>query len=411
MPGVIVIGGGPAGLMAAGSAAERGADVLLLERMPRPGRKLLLTGGGRCNLAHDCDARGLVMACGPRTRFLFNALGRFGPADTLAFFERHGLPIRREPDGRCFPASDRASDVLDMLLGFLREGHVQIRTGCCVTGIRRTPGGWEVVADRVSFPCRAIVLSTGGRSYPATGSSGDGYDLAASQGHRIVPARPAEVPLVAGPDWVLELAGLSLPRVGLRFEQGERSFACDGEMLFTHSGISGPAVLDASRVVAAWLDDGPVALRMDLFPDLTDDALDQALAAALAEHGRRTLPGALKSLLPVRLAERILPGSDRPAGAIGAAHRRAIARALRAVDLLVTGTRGFGEAVVTSGGVDLGGVEPVTMESRLAPRLFLAGEVLDLDGPRGGFNLQIAWTTGRVAGMAAAVAGSELVGD
>ena len=401
---VVVVGGGAAGLMAAGSAAEAGARVVLLERMDRPGRKLLVSGNGRCNLTHACNARAFVEACGPSGRFLHNALARFDCDAAIAFFEGRGLRVRREADGRCFPATDRSADVLGALAGLARDGGVRIEVGARVTAITRGEGGFRIATARGEFEARSVVVATGGRSYPATGSSGDGYALAQALGHRIVPTRPSEVPLVAGPAWVRGLAGLSLPDAGVRVAQGRRSARLRGAVLFTHFGVSGPAVLDASRFVTHWLDAGPVTLELDLAPDEAARDVDDWLERAAA-GGKKALRTVLRERMPERLAEAVgeLAGAaGGPASSLSAAVRHEAARRVKALTLDVTGTRGFEEAVVTAGGIDTRDVDPRTLESRRVPGLHFAGEVLDLDGPRGGYNLQIAWSTGRAAGSHAA---------
>ena len=264
MHDVIVIGGGAAGLAAAVRAASLGASTLLLERGPRAGRKLLLTGGGRCNLTCDRDAASFVRDCGPSARFLHNAVGRFDPAATRAWFADLGVPTVREPDGRCFPASGRSLDVLAALERAAHRAGAGMAFESRVSAIAPVPGGFRVETGRACHDARTVVLASGGRSFPGTGSSGDGYDLAASLGHRMVAPRPGEVPLVCGPRWLHDLSGLGLPDVGARFAQGRRAVRLRGGILFTHFGVSGPVVLDGSRLVAHWFDDGPVTLALDL---------------------------------------------------------------------------------------------------------------------------------------------------
>jgi predicted Rossmann fold flavoprotein len=411
MDDVIVVGAGPAGLVAALAAGEAGARVRVLERMPSPGRKLLLTGGTRCNLTHDLDARGFVEACGRDARFLHNALAQFDPAATRGLFERLGVRIRREADGRCFPASGRAMDVLEALLGRLHALHVPVRTGARVVGIRleeasgRAPGTFwplHVVTESAGeFPCKRVVLATGGMSYPETGSSGDGHALARSLGHRVAPARPAEVGLTVQSAAVRALAGLSLEDAIVT--AGKDSVR--GAVLFTHFGLSGPAVLDISRLVARRGGNAQFDLHLDLFPDRSADALDTDLTAAFGAHGGRAASRIVGAWIPERLARLAVDVSgieDGQAARVAATSRRRLAETLKSLPIRVTGNRGFAEAVVTVGGVDLRDVDPKTMASRIVPGVHFAGELMDLDGPRGGFNLQIAWSTGWAAGRAAA---------
>lgn len=417
MDDVVVIGAGPAGLMAAVAAGEAGARVRVLERMPLPGRKLLLTGGTRCNLTHDLDARGFVAACGPRARFLHNALGRLDPAATRALFERLGVRIRREPDGRCFPASGKATDVLEALLARLHALHVPVKTDVRVCEIRLEDAGgrpeerywpFHVLAEGGGdYPCRRVVIATGGLSVPETGSSGDGHALARALGHRVVPARPGEVGLTVEASEMRTLAGLSVEDVAVTVRQSGRSARIRGAVLFTHFGLSGPAILDVSRLVAQWQGAARCDLSLDLLPEQSLDALDAALAATFAAHGARSPVRVVSGLVPERLAERVVRTADLTEDSVArvsATGRRRLATVLKALPVQVTGNRGFAEAVVTVGGVDLRDIDPKTMESRIVPGVSFAGEVLDLDGPRGGFNLQIAWSTGWAAGVAAAAA-------
>jgi predicted Rossmann fold flavoprotein len=403
---VIVIGGGAAGLTAAIRSASLGAHTLLLERGPRAGRKLLLTGGGRCNLALDRDAAAFVRDCGPQARFLHNAIGRFDCAATRAWFGELGLATIREPDGRCFPASGRALDVLRVLESGLARTRVQVAYEVRVTRISRVGASFQVQAGTTSHEARSVILATGGLSYPDTGSSGDGYGIAAALSHRVVGQVPGEVPLVAGPAWIRELSGLGLEDVVARFVQGKRSVEVRGALLFTHFGVSGPAVLDGSRLVARWFGGGPVALMLDLVPDISLEELDRDLELSAASGERRSVRTMLRHHLPERLANgivaNVLSGGDARVAGLPARSRRELAMSLKGLALTVTGTRGFAEAVVTIGGVDTSQVHPVTLESRLVPGLHFAGELLDVDGPRGGYNLQIAWSTGFAAGTHAA---------
>ncbi len=415
MDDVVVVGAGPAGLSAAIAAGEAGARVRVLDRMQSPGKKLLLTGGGRCNLTHDIDARGFVEICGRDARFLHNALARLDPAATRVLFERLGVRIRREPDGRCFPASGKATDVLEAMLARLHALHIPVRTGAYVTEVRieeaagRAPGRFwplHVVTDSAGeFPCKRVVLATGGMSYPETGSSGEGHAVARLLGHRLIPARPGEVGLTVESAGVRALAGIAVEDAIVTARSGNQVDVARGAVLFTHFGLSGPAVLDVSRLVARRR--GPLRFNVliDLLPNRTVEAVDADLASAFAESGGRSPARIVVAWLPERLADLAVLLANLPQGTaarVPAAARRRLAGTLKALPVEVTGTRGFAEAVVTVGGVDLRDVDPKTMQSRIVPGVYFAGELLDLDGPRGGFNLQIAWSTGWAAGLAAA---------
>lgn len=400
---VIVIGAGPAGMMAAGQAASLGATVAILEKMPRPGRKLLLTGNKRCNLTCNRDARAFLSDCGPSGPFLRKAVGRFDPARTRAFFEALGLSIVAEPDNRCFPVTGRAEDVLMALRKYLADHHVILECGVPVSTIAPGPDGFTVTSDQRTFRARAVVIATGGCSYPGTGSTGDGYRLAKALGHHLVDPRPAEVPLIIEDPWGDELAGLSLTDAGIRGRQEPSIASARGAILFTHDGLSGPAVLDFSRLTARW--QRPFEALIDLVPDQPTAELDARLARDFETHGRRSLAGILEVFAPLRLARWIAlsdPSAALPAARISAIARRALVDRLKGFAVKVQGTAGFAGAVITSGGIDTREVNPSTLESRLVPGLHFAGEVLDVDGPRGGYNLGIAWATGALAGTHAA---------
>lgn len=406
MPDIIVIGGGPAGMMAAGRAASLGADVWLMEKNPALGRKLLLTGQGRCNITNNLDPKKLIADCGPKAKFLYGALARFSTADAVAFFEGLGLKLKLERGGRYFPESDDSHDVLAALERYIRQGGVRIFKGCKVEKVVSDKGRFRVICGRQIHEADKLVIATGGKSYPATGSTGDGYALAAALGHSIVPPRPTDVPLEVSEGFAKDLQGLSLKNVGLNFNQGDRTAEFFGEMLFTHFGISGPMVLDASRTVGPWLADGPVGCLLDLKPALSYEQLDERLRRDIASMGRKTLKGLLKGLMPSALVD-VFAGLCRlglgtPTNQLKASQRKAIVIQLKGMAFTVTGLRGYEEAVATAGGVETSEVNPKTMESKITPGLFFCGEVLDLDGPCGGYNLQIAWSTGWAAGSGAA---------
>jgi len=386
LKGVGVIGGGAAGMMAAISAARAGAGVTILEHSAAGGAKLLLTGGGRCNFSHDCAARDFVRILGPSGRFIGHALAALDPAATRALFEKMGVPSAVEPDGRVVPISQRAVDVRRAMVDELARAGVRFITSFDVRALRRDESRWTASSGDREMSFDAVVLATGGMSCASTGSDGSGYGIARALGHRIVQQLPAEVPLVT--------TGISLDRLqGLTIENVEISIAGSkvrptrGNLLFTHFGVSGPAILDISGDVAKILAEGrEVTLHVDLLPDVDDDTIADALSGGF---------NTLRRLIPSRLAAVVGEAVSRQPAANPAA-------AIRKFPVKVTRTRGFEYAMVTRGGVDLGEIDPSSMQSKLAPGLFFAGEILNLDGPMGGFNLQIAWSTGFLAGQGAA---------
>ena len=393
-------------MMAAGRAASLGADVWLLEKNPSLGRKLLLTGQGRCNITNNLDARQFITDCGPGAKFLHGALARFSTREAVDFFERLGLELKLERGGRYFPESDDSHDVLRALERFLRDEGVKVLKGKKAERAERGNGCFRIFAGRQTFQAGRLVIAAGGLSFPATGSTGDGYLLAAALGHTIVPTLPTDVPLGVREDFVKELQGLSLRNVELRFSQGSSKAVFFGEMLFTHFGVSGPIVLDASRVIGPWLEHGPVDCVLDLKPALSAEKLDERLKRDIQSRGRKNFRNFLKEFMPSTMIPVFAGqcGID-PVMAVNqttAGQRRTMIGLLKGIRFTVTGLRGFEEAVATAGGVATAEVDPRTMESKITPGLFFCGEVLDLDGPCGGYNLQIAWSTGFTAGTGTA---------
>ena len=405
---VIVVGGGPAGLMAACHAAQRGRKTLLVEKRPRPGTKILLSGGTRCNVTHATDPRGIVEAFGPQGRFLHSALARLGPEALVDLLAAEGVPTKVEPGGKVFPQSDRAADVLAALLD--RIG----RTDCAVTlaepvqDIQHCTDGFHLVTPHQAHLARHVILATGGQSYPASGSSGDGYRWAAALGHTVVTPRPALVPITTHATDVLALQGITMPdvRVAVREPEAKTCLAHQrGSLLFAHFGVSGPAVLDVSRAVSGHPQPSTLVLECDFLPDMKLDLLESALQAACGEAGKRRIAGVLAGCaegLSLRLAETIAHRADVALDGRAAEQsrlvRHAMARMIKQFAIPIAGTMGFRKAEVTAGGVALDEVDSRTMQSKLVPGLFFAGELLDLDGPIGGYNFQAAFSTGWLAG-------------
>ena len=404
---VVVIGGGAAGMMAAITAARQGAQVTLLEPNERLGKKLNITGKGRCNVTNDCDQETLMANIPGNGRFLYSALNRFTPQDTMAFFEALGVPLKVERGNRVFPVSDRSFDISGALerelrrlkVRILREraAEVTVENGR-VTGVR---------SDRQHHPADTVVLATGGVSYPGTGSTGDGYAMAAELGHTIVAPRGSLVPLESGDADCAAMQGLSLRNVEATVLNGKNKpvFREFGEMLFTHFGVSGPLVLSASAHLRRW-DKEQYRLSIDLKPALDEQKLDSRILRDIGENPNRDMANILaglvhRSMVPVLLRRLALPEGEK-ANSLTKEQRRALVQELKHFTVTLTGPRPVAEAIVTAGGVKVGEVVPGTMASKLVEGLYFAGEVLDVDAYTGGFNLQIAWATGHLAGLSAA---------
>ncbi len=417
-------------MMAAGRAAEMGASVLLPERTNRPGNKLLLTGNKRCNLTNTKELEDFVAMYGGNGRFLYSAFGRFFRDDLLGLMERYGVETKTEPDGRVFPASNRAEDVMNALLRYMADCGVRLRTGARVTGIQiagqRVAG---VLIDKELVPAAAVILATGGASYPETGSSGDGYRLAAELGHKIVNLRPALVPLlVREVDLAKSMQGISLKNVRLTAYQREAdqidpflTLTADygrglggrkppkpviesrtGEMMITHFGISGPITLLMSLAIVDALERGPVSVAIDLFPALDHGQLQQRLQDDFDRYGKRSLRHLLDGLLPHKLVDPFLEMTKLPPDRLGhqitAGEKERLTSLLKSLRFNIKAPLPIASATVTAGGVSLDEIDPKTMASRLVKGLYFCGEVMDLDADTGGYNLQAAFSTGYVAG-------------
>lgn len=410
MKKIVVIGGGAAGMLAAACAAEGGAQVTLLEKMPQPGKKLRITGKGRCNLTNDAPPADIIKNLPGNGKFLYSAIQAFQSADVVAFFNRLGVPTKVERGGRVFPVSDQAADAVDALRRALLGAGAKLVTGCKAAEILTADGTVRGVctADQTVYEADAVILATGGASYPATGSSGDGYRMARALGHTIVPLKPSLVPLETEEDWVKEAQGLSLRNVRLTIlADGKKKAELFGEMLFTHFGISGPLVLSASRAATQALSRGQqVDAAIDLKPALSSEVLDKRIQRDFEAFSRKQLKNALHDLLPAKLIGVVMDlaylDPDKWVHQITRAERQRLVDTLKRLTLTVKGPRPIEEAIVTAGGVATKEIDPKTMASKLVRGLYFAGEVVDVDGYTGGYNLQAAFSMGHAAGCHAA---------
>ena len=406
---VAVIGGGPAGMMASGRAAEAGAKVLLLEKNRSLGRKLLVTGKGRSNLTRaEFNFRELVKKYGREGDFLLFPLSVFGVKETIEFFNKKGLATKIERGKRVFPRSDSSRDVLRILLNYLKEGKVEIRTNSKVGKV--IPDGNKIakiiLKGGQEFAARNYIIATGGKSFPGTGSTGDGYRWLEKLGHKIEKLRPALVPLRIKENWPKKAQGLSLKNVRLTvFQNNKKQDSRFGEMLFTHFGVSGPIVLNLSFKVGELLEKGEVKLVLDLKPALDFTTLDKRLQSDFAKYGNKLFKNSLDDLLPQKLIQVVVELSGinpvKKTNEITKEERRKLAKLLKTMEMQVIGLLGFGMAIITSGGVSLKEIDAKTMKSKLIDNLFLAGEIINLHGPTGGYNLQLCWSTGYLAGKSA----------
>ncbi len=408
---IIVAGAGPAGMMAAIKAAENGAQVVLLEKMSRPGKKMLITGKGRCNITNVAEKQELIRNIPGNGKFLYSCLKAYDNEDVQLFFQTLGVPTKVERGGRVFPISDKAADVVEAMVLYLQELGVElvldarveeILTQADEAGVLHATG--FRLSDGREYKGDAAILATGGASYPGTGSTGDGCRLAQRLGHHIVKLLPSLVPLETEDDWVKELQGLSLKNVkATLLSDGEKVSDMFGEMLFTHFGISGPIVLSLSRQAAQLLSQGHfVEMELDLKPALTPEQLDARLLRDFQKYLNKEIKNGMKDLLPGRLIEPVLDAAylkpDTPVNTITREQRHKLAEVLKALPMIISGTRPIAEAIVTAGGIDTKEINPKTMESKLVKGLYFAGETTDVDGYTGGFNLQAAFSMGAAAG-------------
>ena len=409
---VVVVGAGAAGLMAAATSAARGRRTLLLEKNRKPGVKILMSGGTRCNITQATDNAGIVAQFGKQGRFLHSALAALGVDATVALFESEGLATKIESTGKIFPASDRATDVLAALLRRLTGSGATLALDEPLVEIERAEDGFVLRTNKRTLNASRLLITSGGQSYPGCGTTGDGYAWARQFGHSIVAPRPALVPLTTDAPWVRELRGITVPDVALRVmasgDEAPRAAKARplaerrGSFLFTHFGLSGPVVLDVSRAVSGHANPRSLVLECDFLPSIAAGELSDSLARQATAEGKKQLVSLLPELLPRRLSESLFIAAGlsptQKAAEAGAAVRARTVDAVKRAAIPLSGTCGFKKAEVTAGGVALDEVDSRTMQSKLSPHLYLAGEVLDLDGPIGGYNFQAAWSTGFLAG-------------
>jgi predicted Rossmann fold flavoprotein len=411
---VIVIGGGAAGILAATRAAERGRRVLLIEKNRKPGAKILMSGGSRCNLTQATDRRGIATAFGTQGKFLHSALAAFGPRELIDLVEAEGVPTKVEPTGKVFPASNRAADVLAALMARLDRSGAELARAEPVLEVVQAglpgPSGFKVTTSQRRWLATKVILTTGGQSYPGCGTTGDGYLWAARMGHSIVPPRPALVPVTVRADWAKSLRGVAVPDAAVCLRQASDEAPSGarhvldlrrGAILFTHFGLSGPAMLDVSRRITSHPRPRSLQLVCDFLPALSSESLKDQLRMTQRANGRKRISVLLAEHLPRRLADALLCQADVPVDQRAAELSRnqlaCLVQAVKSTVIPVTGTLGFEKAEVTAGGVTLDEVDSRTMESKSVPHLFLAGEIHDIDGPIGGYNFQAAFSTAWLA--------------
>jgi len=405
---ICIVGAGPAGLMAAIGAAAENVATTLLEANANAGHKLLVTGGGRCNFTHAATIDEFVRAFGKGGRFLRHSFHNCSASEIRAFFAERGIPSEVEPDGCVFPIAHRATDIRNALVREAEKLGARPLCGSPVTQIVARDSGFQIDTQARRILARQLIVATGGLSWPQTGSTGDGYRFAGALGHAAVATKPSLVPLIVREKWPADLAGVSVRDIALRAKVGGRKVLTQGHMVFTYDGIGGAAPQDLSRALADALAEQPaeVEVRIDLIPTTNETELDLQLQEKLARHSKKRLVNILAGFVPKRLAAMLCHlaqcDSECPSNQVKKQTRRRLAALVKSLGLHVTGTRPIAEATVTRGGVSLKQIDPRTMESKVCPGLYFAGEVIDADGPCGGYNLQMCFATGRLAGRSAA---------
>lgn len=405
---IVVVGAGAAGMMAAGRAAELGAKVVLIEKNQRVGRKIMITGKGRCNLTNNCEVRTFIENVPVNPRFLYSAINYFTPQDAMEFFESLGVELKTERGNRVFPVSDRAADIVDALREYVLSSGVKIVNDAARELLLEDGAVAGIKGEKEAYYADSVIVCCGGKSYPLTGSTGDGYRLAAQAGHSVTELKPSLVPLESSDGDCKSMQGLSLKNIAVKIidnKTGKTVYTDFGEMLFTHFGVSGPVILSASSHIRD-ISEGKYTLSVDLKPALDFEKLDRRIQNDFRENSNRDVSNAFSKLLPRKLIVPVLKRwgveFDRKCNSITRTERHALCELLKGFTIDIKGFRPIEEAIVTSGGVKTTELSPKTMESKLVSGLYFAGEVIDCDAYTGGFNLQIAWSTGRLAGENAA---------
>lgn len=402
---VVVVGAGAAGLFAATQAAERGRRTLLIEKNRKPGVKILMSGGTRCNITQATDSRGIILAYGTQGRFLHSALAALSPQAVVEIFHQENVPTKVESTGKIFPQSDKSLHVQQALIRRAERSGVQFQLGTTVLDIQHSNGEFQIRGEQQTWTCLSLILTTGGQSYPGCGTTGDGYQWARKFGHTIVPLRPALVPLTSPAPWVQALSGLTLSDAVLTViapDEKRPLATARGSVLLTHFGVSGPVALNISRVVSSHPQPQSLSLECDCLPDRSGLQFANHLMDLARTIGRSTIAVCLSEFLPRRLVDALLEltqvSGTRRMSELSRLERDTVVQTIKRLQIPLSGTLGFEKAEVTAGGISLDEVESRTMQSRKLPGLFLAGEILDLDGPIGGYNFQAAFSTGHLAG-------------